>query len=289
MPNIKRSEIVTPFLTNRADSFSSMILSPPFSFLVGPDKTCVTVHTTLFRNLSEPLHAMMNNGCMTESNSRTAVLEDVDVETFAACCEHAYMGIYNIPVEKTDVPSNVAVDGFESPTITRSDKKRGRKNREVVVAEMCPEDPVALLEQPRFEQLWNGFKNLSLVRPEAPSEQTSFQGSFHLIFHAKIYVFATKYLIDSLRQECLHHLHHELCQFPLSQPTIGCILDLLEFAYTKTGRQEPGGPGKLRRLVTHYAACKAGTLARDGRLLTLLDQNAEIGSDLVHRLVSSNE
>ncbi|KAJ5734508.1 hypothetical protein N7493_003294 [Penicillium malachiteum] len=75
----------------------SIILSPSFTFLVGPRHTKLTIQSGLAEHVSKPLHNLMNNGHTRESKHRIAVLEDQDVETFVAFCEYAYTGDYNVP------------------------------------------------------------------------------------------------------------------------------------------------------------------------------------------------
>ncbi|KAJ5085688.1 hypothetical protein N7532_010459 [Penicillium argentinense] len=112
----------------------------------------------------------------------------------------------------------------------------------------------------------------------------------YLTFHAKVYVFATKYLIPALAQLCLRKLHHDLLHLSFEESTdqmdpyqdttqqLGGlaaqqalrVLDLMRYAYTKTTRLEPISPtlatqlreNELRRLVVHYAACKVKELSR---------------------------
>ena len=110
----------------------------------------------------------------------------------------------------------------------------------------------------------------------------------YLTFHAKVYVFATRYLIPALAQLCLRKLHNDLVHLSFIETDGGelmpdthnltglaarqapLILDLLRYAYTKTTRLEPISPtsatqlreNELRRLVVHYAACKVKELAR---------------------------
>ncbi|KAJ5664732.1 hypothetical protein N7462_011545 [Penicillium macrosclerotiorum] len=121
----------------------------------------------------------------------------------------------------------------------------------------------------------------------------------YLTFHAKVYVFATRYLIPALAQLCLRKLHRDLVHLSFAdeeilrdpyvdmQQDVGSlamqqdlgslamrqapmVLDLLRYAYTRTTRLEPINPtsatqlreNELRRLVVHYAACKVKELAR---------------------------
>ncbi|KAJ5475092.1 hypothetical protein N7539_008158 [Penicillium diatomitis] len=137
--------------------------------------------------------------------------------------------------------------------------------------------------------LWGDFKAIQYEDENAPPAASSTSQACtppYLTFHAKLYVFATRYLIPALAQLCLRKLHADLVQLPLDE-TIGdlepagankfhtsdaqsLVLDLLHYAYTKTTRLEPISPtsatqlreNELRRLVVHYAACRVKELAR---------------------------
>ncbi|KAL4883683.1 hypothetical protein BJY04DRAFT_22857 [Aspergillus karnatakaensis] len=77
--------------------FRSIINSVPFTFLVGPNHTKLTVQSGLARHVSRPLDHLMNSGQTRESKHQIAILEDEDVETFVAFCEYAYTGDYGVP------------------------------------------------------------------------------------------------------------------------------------------------------------------------------------------------
>lgn len=131
-----------------------------------------------------------------------------------------------------------------------------------------------------YKQLWEEFRSLKFRSgPASPSPDPD------ILFHAKLYVFATKYLIKPLRKQCLQSIHRDLCNFSLNHESTSVILDLLDFTYMHTGRAEPGGKSLLRDLVIHYAACEARTLADDEKFAVILDSNREMGSDLAMKLV----
>ncbi|KAL5001581.1 hypothetical protein BDV10DRAFT_146734 [Aspergillus recurvatus] len=77
--------------------FRSIINSVPFTFLVGPNHTKLTVQSGLARHVSKPLDHLINSGKTRESKHQIAILEDEDVETFVAFCEYAYTGDYAVP------------------------------------------------------------------------------------------------------------------------------------------------------------------------------------------------
>lgn len=132
-----------------------------------------------------------------------------------------------------------------------------------------------------YDGLWEQFRQLHFAGGEA-SRSTSPD----LVFHAKLYVFANRYLIDSLRTQCLKSLHRDLCGFSLNKRNIPHVLDLLEYTYQESVRGASDGESSLRNSVVHYAACEARTLAEDPRLRDILDRFSEMGSDLVTKLVN---
>ncbi|KAJ5291094.1 hypothetical protein N7478_000345 [Penicillium angulare] len=140
--------------------------------------------------------------------------------------------------------------------------------------------------------LWDEFAGLQYEDEKQDSNQNTPSSSTsdlpYLTFHAKVYVFATRYLIPALAQLCLRKLHRDLLSLALEDADtmnsmmdsqvfdnmtalqIPMVLDLLRYAYTKTTRLEPISPtsatqlreNELRRLIAHYAACKVKELAR---------------------------
>lgn len=74
-----------------------VVRSPEFHFFIGHDRRKLTIHAGLAHNLSAPLDALMNNGCMEEAVSRTATIADVEEGTFLAFCEFGYKGNYTTP------------------------------------------------------------------------------------------------------------------------------------------------------------------------------------------------
>ncbi|KAF4201463.1 hypothetical protein CNMCM8927_001559 [Aspergillus lentulus] len=263
--------------------YKEIIHSSHFTFLVGEDRTPLTIHTAVVQNNSDPLYALISNGHMKESNTGNTTLEDVEVETFISFCEYAYTGAYVTPDRtlsqeaegrhlgpsvdegKEPSPNHIVChardeplvdaeptiadipDPWDSPIVRKKDKKKKKKN---------------LCDVPPYERLWEEFRFLSLkfrIEPASSSPDPD------ILFHAKLYVFATKYLIKPLRKQCLHSIHRDLWNFSLNRESTSVILDLLDFTYMHTGR--------------------ARTLADDEKFAILLDSNGEMGSDLAMKLV----
>ena len=76
--------------------------SREFHFLVGSERSRLTIHANLVQNLSRSLHDLMNNGQTKESISGEATFEEVEEETFIAFCEFCYRGSYSTPTLEDD-------------------------------------------------------------------------------------------------------------------------------------------------------------------------------------------
>lgn len=141
----------------------------------------------------------------------------------------------------------------------------------------------------RGGSLWDDFTDLHYIKPKiVPGPKLPTQAPPYILFHAKLYVFATRYLIPTLAQLSLNKLHKDLLSFPLIPPpspetpigaaagpggtpptNVPAVLQLLHFTFTRTTREDPvfhtinpsTGQNELRKLVTHYAACKVRDLA----------------------------
>ncbi|EFR02086.1 hypothetical protein MGYG_05089 [Nannizzia gypsea CBS 118893] len=141
----------------------------------------------------------------------------------------------------------------------------------------------------------------------------------YILYHAKIYVFASRYLVPALAQLALTKLHRELVSFPLrgsgnghgDNGTIPHVLELLHYTFKNTKPYDPRFPSldasadipserenRLRKLTTHYVACKVRQLATyrpdvhhaevgDAPLTfrDLLNKTGELASNLVFQLM----
>ena len=131
-----------------------------------------------------------------------------------------------------------------------------------------------------YERRWTQFRDLRFA-----GDKATISANPDLLANAKLYVFATRYLVDALREQYLKSLHHDPYNFSLNRQSITHIIDLLEYAYDKTGGQEPGGCYSLRKLAILYISCEARTLAEIPRFRRILDVYGEMACDLVAKLV----
>lgn len=132
--------------------------------------------------------------------------------------------------------------------------------------------------------LWDEFATIHYVqyqRQPAVLPQHMEPQDAYILFHAKIYVFAARFLIPTLAQLALKKLHNDLISFSLdpagdaSRPSnVPLVLEVLHYAYVNTRREDPvfalpssphesnaARENQLRKLLAHYAACRVRDLA----------------------------
>ena len=257
----------------------------------------------------------MNNKHMVEAHDGLAVLDDVEVDTFVGFCEFAYTGDYrsrmterepeiatNDPalIQREETHEARAPDWREQPEPAAEEPTPAEwEAQPELAAEKIREEywEFARLKKRKkktqTERIWNDFLNLTYEDPPclvSDEQATSVNGdnasapktTTSLLYHAKIYVFAEKYLIDSLRMLCLRKLHANLRDFDLTLQTSGLILEVLEFTYAQTERKE-SRDDELRMLIVHYATCKGEILKQNPNFRSLLDANGEMACDLLYK------
>jgi hypothetical protein len=102
-----------------------------------------------------------------------------------------------------------------------------------------------------------------------------------LVYHAKLYVFANMYMIESLKGLCLHKLWRDLAGFDVEADSAGEVAELLRYVYANTSANDDGTEGtgsELRDLVITYVACKAESLVKDKAFLEMLEEGGEAAS-----------
>jgi hypothetical protein len=237
----------------------------------------------------------MNNGHMVEAHDGLAVLDDVEADTFVGFCEFAYTGDYRSRM--TEREPEIATDD-PAPFQREEDQPALAAEEATLIQEeywgyVRPEQKKKKTQTTQIKQLWTDFLNLTFENPqslESDEQPTLVNGdnasapktTTSLLYHAKIYVFAERYLIDSLRVLCLRKLHADLRDFDLTLQTSGHILEVLEFTYAQTERKE-SRDDELRMLIVHYAACKGEILKQNSNLQSLIEANGEMACDLLYK------
>ena len=103
------------------------------------------------------------------------------------------------------------------------------------------EEPAAVAPRPRKSEFWDNLKSKAYVtsNPAFPprGNRESCENYIEVFLcHTKLYVFANRYDVDSLREICLHKLQRTLIEFILDDKRAEDIVNLLRYNYSNTAR-----------------------------------------------------
>ncbi|RJE24318.1 hypothetical protein PHISCL_03323 [Aspergillus sclerotialis] len=264
----------------KGPDFLSILQTPLFTFHIGEDRTPMKIHTGAVKGISDPLDAMMNNG-MRESITGIAVLEDVDVSTFAGFCEYIYSGAYKTP----------AREALPDPQEAETEKE----NLFSVIEPPLKRRRYYPSHEQEYSELRRAFTNLTNRDFRVPAPRGLLDTHFErpsnpdMTFHAKVYVFATQYLATPLRIYALKNLYYDLANCPLDEESAEAVMDLLLYVYDNTTDvDEPGGKSFLREMVMTFVSRKARHRNIKEQLMQCAAEDHELLSDLLARILKSN-
>jgi len=104
--------------------------------------------------------------------------------------------------------------------------------------------------------------------------------------HAKLLVFADKFLLQPLKDLCTHKLHRDLIEYDVKVSGVAEIADLFRYVYDNTYNElEITDGSELRKLVMVFAVCKAKMLVEDCDFADLIQSGGEVARDFTRTLV----
>lgn len=280
-------------------NYQALLESDIFTFFCGTEGKPLKIHAGVFQGLSEPLEKMTSNG-MRESVECKAILEDVDPQTFTHFAEYAYTGIYRAPAKTgLDAPIQKKKPAIDARVNSYCSECHSPYAKYECRWKFCGYHQSAVVDEKGCVYCGIGFKdsnrceNPSCQPPPKPEpflermypvgpishkdmrDQLSLQTPEDLTTdrvtcHARLYIFAQQFMIDGLKQLCLHKLYRDLLHLKLNEATVSEVVELITYAYDNTSgdtqiddNQIEDGIGKnLRDLVVAYAVWKADELTQ---------------------------
>ena len=137
---------------------------------------------------------------------------------------------------------------------------------------------------------WNALMKMKskLTIPSAPQDSPVPGRNVpkSLVYHAKMCVFASRYMFESLKCLALHETLRIICGFTMykltqKRETIDEVLDLMEYVYNE---DESDVVPELREIAALYATAKRQFLRNNERFELLVKENGTLGFDLWNKL-----
>lgn len=252
--------------------YKDITSSPPFTFVVGPDKKEHTIHSALVARQSPALDALINGG-MKESIERRVIWKDVDEESFIRFSQYVYTGDY-----EATKPSKREAVVIASPLMTSTSPSSffGKKGRGFGGVEHITMTKKRLLYD-KFQALY------PLPSPTAvPSSEASATYDYTGVFlgHAQMYVFADYHGIEPLQVLALGKLRQILTSFTVRAESYNDITQLVRYSFEHTVDKK-GQDDRLRSLVCLYAACRVEDLWKDAEFRDIASASPDLSLQLI--------
>ena len=274
------------------------------------------IHSALVSQQSASLQNLVS-GPMKEAQAKSALWDDIDMDTFVHFAEYVYTGDYSsLSVNRAESLPGVIYDdispfrpvsGLEAVTVNTPFGEAVLESERTSwpsFGSIPAPDPLINWElgpkyrlvdkktQKRSQQqaAKTYFFYLKYPLPPVPFSLATASRSHPqdtaakantLIFlrHARLYVFAEKWGIEALKMMALHKLHKTLCSYAVDRSRYSVIIDLVKYTYDNTPSRKPRDP--LRELVTNYIAYEAKDIARSEQCLDLVQDVGDFARDLL--------
>ncbi|KAF3045521.1 hypothetical protein E8E12_009032 [Didymella heteroderae] len=295
-----------------------LIHSDLFTFIVGKECKTFVLHSKAVAATSPHFGALVN-GALSEAQTRTAKLENVDPDTFTRFTEYAYRRDYTTPKWTWDEQAVMREPSPPTPLPPPPPPPPPAPDVEHPATDFRfpVDEPSIAAEPPRTPtppvEQWGPLSTIGrkskkhkkitmrsnftkrtylaadrkprdvLISGFEPGSNTSAEQDFTSVFlaHAQLYTLADMRLVAPLKTLALHKLHSTLSGFSLYEERVGDILELAKYAYSQgKDRSEDGKLDELRDLVVRYIACEPKAFGKHKEFRYLMDSEGEFAGDL---------
>lgn len=240
----------------------------------------------------------MINGDLSEAQQGFALLEDVDKASFVRFVRWLYSREYPA-LEHTTVaisPSSTldqSAPKFDEPDVhwpyASAEKiKKEKKAKDV------ERDSFKIAERDSLKDAFINRKHDSInacgigsfsVPPPRSNKAADEDYTEVFLCHARLYVFAEKYDIQSLKALALKKLQQTLAIYTLYPERSGDIISLLQYVYANTLESVPYTED-IRTMLAHYIGCEMDTLVKCSEIKDVMANNKEMLSDFLDMFAS---
>jgi hypothetical protein len=230
---------------------------------------------------------------MKEAQENVARLPELAMSDFERICEFAYRGEYTNPqpVKFGDGDTDIKKDYYilSQSIASRNDEGLDRwQVRGFLVkryGRLTLQFYEGSLDLDEVRNGWvsdDGLGNENSLKDLTPAWFDDI--SDVLLGHARLYVFADKYLILELRDLALHKLHKFLAGLQIYPLSIAAIFELVDYVYNKEYTRDKGdesSPEPLRELVIKFIIMHRKAFSKAAEHRTALKKGTEYAVDFV--------
>ena len=225
----------------------------------------MTIHRSLFHNVSDALDRMMN-GPLAEAQHGRAYLPDVHHDVFVAVCEFAYTG---------DIKDSLYYE---------KSKSKHEEPKSAAARSITLDETPSCLDALFFYNFTNPYTDI--LRPLKVSEGSVSEASIE--FLAKLAILAQRYLMPGLVQMSLNYLRGFLLtyRFETTKPTF--LIHLMELAHNNGGETVGNASQSLKQKIHQYTACQWSMVKQSDEFMGFLGANPDISIELMQIFTGAN-
>ena len=218
----------------------------------------------------------MIHGSMIEAKQGFATLEDVDLNTFLRFVQWLYHGQYDAANPRT----LASVETYQTPIrITKKSRKaescryRGHNCKGCNYCQHTYTSEALGQAKESFVQRSYTVRNVTNGSPQ-PRPNSNKPEDYSEVFlgHARLYVFADKYDVQTLKVLAMEELHATLAVYTLYQERTVDIVTLLRYVYANTAESKDGVEDLLT-ILTQYMEAEVDILIKDESLQEVMLQD----------------
>ncbi len=293
---------------------SRIFQSPPFTFIVGADKTKFTVHAAVIAQQCSALNKLIN-APGAGASSRTAVLENIEPSTFERFCQFAYFGDYE-PVglrkavsrtimgrtkRKKSNPSeakmpHIGIESSPPPSACwapRKKKKTYQKNEQSnqdiydykeSVQKSGMREVLLKKFQKRTYRTKAHWQSILSTRPTLGNNSDEENFTPILLGYAHLYSLGDRWNLPTFKTLTLSKIHQILSAFNMTPARVGAVVALIRWAYNNDNTLDLVEIDQLRELVASFAACQDDVLLLAPKFVELVEEGGHF-AEVFHQMM----
>ncbi|KAL8740109.1 MAG: hypothetical protein Q9190_007153 [Brigantiaea leucoxantha] len=242
---------------------------------------------------------------MKEKEQGYAVLKGVTPDTFNRFLQWVYHGFYSAPHPKmvdassplspdtlaikeanevriggsVDVPASEAIEADIGKPVepdfdwsdfgSKTKNKKARKNEDCCCSQFSSSSRQSL-RQAFISRSYEALRSAVPIPLARKNENENEDYADVFLSHARLYVFANKYLIYDLKTLALENLHETLKFFEFYSYRTGDIVSLIRYVYGNTQIPDDGKIEPIRSLLAEYVGLEMDILMKDSAFRDLM-------------------
>ena len=214
----------------------------------------------------------------TKCNTSAASATQIDFICWCSTCKNGSYARCSTCSSRTAVRSSYKLECTNDSCTVKVSMSPGAEDDNIKVRDRFKKDCAA-------EEYPVGCHKHSTIDVFIKSSLSKIPVTGNLLAHAKVHVFAEKYLIKELAQMASHLLHREITEYAVDKVGSSNVVRTIQYAYENSdGGNGPNDTSSLKHLMLKHSALKSDRLLQCKAFCNLLREGGDFGVDFAKML-----